>query len=128
MYNQIMDKKNILLVEDDEFIRDIFKEILESEKYVVSIASDGGQALEQLKNGTWDLVLLDVMMPVMTGIEVIQKIRAEKIPVNYKKLIFLTNIDDGKEIAELIALGDGYFMKSDLTPPSLVEKVNSILA
>jgi len=123
-----MDKINILLVEDDEFIRDIFKEILDSEGYNVTIAVDGGQAIEQLKAGTWDLVLLDVMMPVMTGTEVIQKIKTEKIPVHYKKLIFLTNIDDGKEITQLIALGDGYFMKSDLTPPSLVEKVKSILA
>jgi CheY-like chemotaxis protein len=123
-----MDKIKILLVEDDEFIRDIFKEILDSDGYAVTVATDGGQAFEQLKNGTWDLVLLDVMMPIMTGIDVIQKIRNEKIPVHYKKLIFLTNIDDGKEITELIALGDGYFMKSDLTPPSLVEKVKSILA
>lgn len=121
-------KAKILLVEDDEFIRDIFHEILSSEGYEVTMAVDGGQALEQLKTGTWDLVLLDVMMPVMTGIEVIQKIKTENITVNYKKLIFLTNIDDGKEITKLQELGDGYFMKSDLTPPGLVEKVKGILA
>lgn len=121
-----MDNKKILLVEDDEFIRDIYKEILVAEGYQVTTAIDGGEALKQIQGQSWDLVLLDVMMPIMTGIEVMQKIQNENIKTDYKKLIFLTNIDDGKEINQLMVLGDGYFIKSDLTPPSFVEKVKAL--
>ena len=58
-----MDKSKIrvLLVEDDEFIRDIFEEILKAEGYDLHVASDGKEAYTLIKNATWDLILLDVM-------------------------------------------------------------------
>lgn len=121
-----MDKVKILLVEDDEFIRDIYYEILSTTGYNVTNAINGQEAYDQIKKGTWDLVLLDVMMPVMTGIEVLKRLKEEKAKTNYKKLIFLTNIDDGEEINEIISLSDGYFLKSDLTPPILIEKVKAL--
>ena len=64
----------------------------------------------------------------MTGIEVLQRLKEEKVKTNYKKLIFLTNIDDGEEIKEIIRISDGYFLKSDLTPPILIEKVGALFS
>lgn len=116
----------ILLVEDDEFIRDIYYEILSTSGFDVTTAVNGSEAYERIKKGTWDLVLLDVMMPIMNGLEVLEKLKDDKVKVRYKKLIFLTNIDDGEEIKALIRVSDGYFLKSDLTPPILIDKVKSL--
>lgn len=116
----------ILLVEDDEFIRDIYYEILSTSGFDVTTAVNGSEAYEKMKKGTWDLVLLDVMMPIMNGLEVLEKLKDDKVKVRYKKLIFLTNIDDGEEIKALIRVSDGYFLKSDLTPPILIDKVKSL--
>ncbi len=125
---EIMSDFKILLVEDDEFIRDIYQEVLVGEGYDLTVAVDGGEAFEKLKIDGWDLVLLDVMMPKMTGIQVIQKLKKEGNKKGYKKVIFLTNMDDPEEVVQFKKLGDGYLIKSDLTPPELIEKVKALLS
>ena len=68
---------SVLVVEDDQNIRDLLQMYLEKEGYTVSTASDGGQGLAQFRAIKPDLVLLDIMMPVMDGWTVCKAIRAE---------------------------------------------------
>lgn len=124
------EKKRILIVEDDTFLRDIYVEVLTGAGYDVSFAEDGQKGFDKIKEGNWDLVFLDIIMPVMSGIEVIHKLNDPQAPLPqkpYKKLVFMTNLDSDKEIKEALSLSDGYIIKSQLTPGDVVERAKQYL-
>lgn len=123
-----MDKK-ILIVEDDEFLRELYVDTLTAEGYQITPALDGEEAYQKIKTGGWDLVLLDIIMPKMSGLEVVKKLKAEIPNTKFSKtLIFLTNLDKGEEINEALSLGDGYLIKSQITPGDLVNEVKLYLS
>lgn len=116
----------ILIVDDDQYIRELYVEVLTDEKYDVDSAEDGIQGVEKITKNNYDLILLDIMMPRLDGIGVLQKLHS----ANYKtgKIILLTNLSHGPVIEEGTKLGaSGYLIKADITPDQLVEKVKSYL-
>jgi len=117
----------ILLAEDDLFLRDVYNEVLESEGFEVTDAIDGEEALEKIKKGGWDLVLLDVIMPKMTGIDVLTHFKKDELKILAKHVVFMTNSDDIKELKKVLPLTDGYMQKSSYTPDQLVEKLKQYL-
>lgn len=122
-------EKKILIAEDDEFLRELYADILTSEGYTIETAVDGEDALQKLSQGGWDLVLLDIIMPKLSGLDVAKK--AKELPppaVPNKSIIFLTNLDKGEEIKEALLLGTGYLIKSQITPGDLVKEVKLYLA
>jgi len=64
---------NILIIDDERPIRNTLKEILEYEKFKVEEAEDGAKGLEKIKKGKYDLIMCDIKMPVMDGLEVLEK-------------------------------------------------------
>ena len=70
-----MENVKILLVDDEEHIRLLFKEELEEEGYTISLASNGFEALEVMQTGSFDLVVLDIKMPGMDGIQTLSEIK-----------------------------------------------------
>jgi len=70
-----MKKARLLVVDDEENIRFLFKEELEEEGYSVAVASNGLEALEKIKKSIFDLVILDIKMPGMNGIEALNEIK-----------------------------------------------------
>ncbi len=70
-----MEPIRLLLVDDEEHIRLLFKEELEEEGYAIDLASNGFEALEKLKSAHFDLVVLDIKMPGMDGIETLNEIK-----------------------------------------------------
>jgi CheY-like chemotaxis protein len=70
-----MKNVKILVVDDEENIRLLFKEELEEENYDVEVASDGYEALEKLKNSHFDLIVMDIKMPGMDGIQALNEIK-----------------------------------------------------
>ncbi len=95
-------KKKILIVDDQEDILTSVGMLVEGEGYKAKTASNGKQALAMLKKESFDLVLLDVLMPEMSGREVLQKIRADPKLKN-QKVAFLTVIqlsETGKDIVK----------------------------
>lgn len=118
----------ILVVEDDQFLRELYEDILKSEGYAVETAVDGEEALQKIKIGGYDLVLLDIIMPKMDGLEVARQVKSSPSQNPNKLIIFLTNLDKDEEIKEALRLGNGYIIKSQITPGSLIEKVKSYLA
>ena len=76
-------KKKILVVEDEEGLRLLYKEELEAEGYEILTAGNGREAIQQLEEGKPDLIILDIVMPVMNGIEALGRIvgKERKIPI-----------------------------------------------
>lgn len=122
-----MENAKILIVEDDEFLRDLYTDTLKAEKYIVDSAQDGVEAFEKMKMGGYDLILLDIVMPKLNGLEVMREITKTNLPQPNKCVIFLTNLDKGDEIKEALQLGNGYIIKSQITPGDLLNEVNNYL-
>src|SRR3989344_9483161 len=122
-----MNQPRILVVEDEEYLRDLYQEVLSEEGYFVEVAQDGNEGLAKINQGGWDLVMLDIILPGMDGIEIMKTIKANPPPIPNKKVVFLTNLDKDKEMQEALALGDGYFIKSQITPGNLLEQIKTYI-
>ena len=112
--------KHILIVEDEEGIVQFLKQGLEEENYQVSAANNGSDGLKLFQNEKFDLVLLDWMLPKMTGLQVCQKIREtnSKIPI-----IFLTAKDTVQETVEGLKNGANDYIKKPFSFDELVERI-----
>ncbi len=122
-----MKKFNVLLIEDDEFLLQLYTDILTQEEYTITTASEGISAYEKIRQGGWDIVLLDVMLPRMTGIEIINKLTADATFKRNFPIVFLTNMDGSSKLDALKKLVDDCWIKSNMTPPELIEKIEFLL-
>ncbi len=121
-----MIQHKVLIVDDEEDIVEILQYNLQKAGYIVFVAKDGREALKKAIKHQPDLVLLDIMMPVMDGIQTCEKMRM--IPELQKTIIvFLTaRGEDLSEIAGFQAGGDDYIMKP-IRPKVLVTRIQSLL-
>lgn len=118
--------EHILIVDDEEDIREILRYNLQKEGFSVAVAENGQTCLNFLENEKPDLILLDVMMPGMDGIEVCERIRANP-KFSDTMICFLTaRSEDYSQIAGLEAGGDDYISKP-IKPKLLVSRINAIL-
>ncbi|MCV3763905.1 response regulator transcription factor [Companilactobacillus farciminis] len=102
-------KKKILVVDDEPSILELIEYNLESNDYQVSTAKDGQEAFEKVSGQSFDLMLLDQMLPKMSGIEVLKKMRESD---NLTPVIFLTAVDsEDNKIEGLISGADDYVTK-----------------
>lgn len=122
-----MDKKRILLVEDEPLLQKLYTDLLTAENFTVEAVSDGVSAFEKIKQGGFDLVLLDIVLPKLGGIDIVKKLKSENTDLTNKKIVFLTNLEQGKEIDEIKSLGLNYLIKSSLTPDQFIDKVKLFL-
>ena len=114
-------KGKILVVDDDEYIRDLYQEIIEDGGFEVDVAVDGDDGLEKIKKTSYSLILLDIMMPKRDGVEVLRVLKKEKIPNN---TVLLTNLAHDPVMKEGRSLGAlDYLIKADLTPDQLLKKI-----
>ncbi|RYE87415.1 MAG: response regulator transcription factor [Myxococcales bacterium] len=115
--------RRILLVDDDAHLRDVVVYALEREGYTVEAATDGQLGLDAFARGTFDLVLLDVLMPELDGLEVCRRLRrTSRVPV-----VFLSSRDE--EIDKILGLelgGDDYVTKP-FSVRELVARVKAVL-
>ncbi|MBP6994362.1 response regulator [Candidatus Woesebacteria bacterium] len=122
-------KQKILIVEDDQYIRELYEGVLIDAGYEVDTANDGQEGLVKLADSTFDLTLLDVMMPNLDGIGVLKELHAmheKKLPC---KIILLTNLAHDAVIDEALSLGaSGYLTKSELNPDEFLEQVKKNLS
>lgn len=117
----------ILIVEDDRDLNKAYCTILTREGYEVESAFDGQEALEKLKNFEPDLILLDLLMPVMGGLEFLQHWNINNKQSDVKVLIF-TNMENSPEVTEAYKLGaHRCIIKSWTAPHNLAHVVNDTL-
>jgi len=118
----------VVIVEDDIPLAEMYKFKLDGAGYICEIALDGAAGLELIKNSKPDLVLLDLMLPQMTGSEVLKHIRSSDWGKNIK-VIVLTNVSEAEAPDELNKLGiEKYLVKANHTPSQVIEFVNQALA
>lgn len=121
-----MSNAKILLVDDEQDILEFISYNLKKEDFDVATATNGKEAVEMARNGNFDLIILDVMMPGMDGVETCHQIR--EIPALKDTLIaFLTaRGEDYSQIAGFDAGADDYINKP-IKPRLLVSRINAIL-
>jgi len=120
-------KKTILLVEDDEFLAELYATKLNLEGFEVALATDGEKGLKLIKEKQPDLILLDIILPKMDGFEILKKIKTDKslkdIPV-----ILLTNLSQKDEVQKGLDLGaTDYLIKAHFMPSEVVKKIKQTI-
>lgn len=123
-----MSSVRILIVEDEEFLRELYCDALSSQGYQVDTALNGEEGLEKVKKGGYDLILSDIIMPRMDGLSMMRQAKEAGSEKPNKSVIFLTNLDKDEEIKETQQLGNGYIIKSQITPGELIQTVQKCLA
>ena len=115
--------KNLLVVDDDQRIRDLLKEYLMNEGFVISTADSAESAREKIKYVTFDLIILDVMMPGDNGLKLTKEIRlASQVPI-----ILLTAKSEIDSKIEGLETGADDYITKPFSPKELILRINSIL-
>lgn len=109
------------------FLRDIYKDALVSAGYKVTLAGEGYEALWKIRFGEWSLVLLDVLLPQITGVEILKKLTEIDRGDLIKLIVMLTNTDNEKELQDIRVFTDKIWTKSRMTPNDLAKKVQEYL-
>lgn len=119
--------KAVLLVEDNDFIRNMYQLKLAKNNIEVIEAVDGAMALQKIGEHKPDVVLLDLMMPNVGGIEVLRELKKQGLTPDLP-VVVLTNVMDQATIDEAKKLGArDYIVKTDLTPSQVLEKISPFL-
>jgi CheY-like chemotaxis protein len=120
--------KKILCVEDEHFISELYVRALTKAGYDVTVEVDGQQALALAQSDQFDIILLDLMVPTITGIELLRHLRnPQETPQLHAKVIITTNLEQRDDIrSDIEKQADGYLVKAEITPRELVEFVNNI--
>jgi len=123
----VAEAKKILLVEDEPLLGNLLKQRLEKEGFEVTLAHDGEEALTRLRESAPDLVLLDIILPKISGFELLETLQAdpqlERAPV-----IVISNLGQESDVSRGQSLGAvEYFVKAKVSIEELVEHVKTFL-
>lgn len=117
--------KKILIVEDDDFLRSLAVSKLEKAGYTVLTAANGEDGLKNATGEAPDLLILDLMLPGMSGFDVLEALRKDAGGKNMKVLVF-SNLGDEADVKRCTSLGVAdYLVKANFTLDELVEKVGT---
>ena len=122
-----MNRSKILVADDNESIRDMIKEYLEEKGFTIITAVNGTEAVAMEEKLRPDLVILDVVMPVMDGFEACKIIRERRSGIHYVPILFLSGaLTEGTVVTGLQAGGDDYIRKP-FELPELLGRINSFM-
>lgn len=123
----MIDGKTILLVEDEPLLANLLKQRLEKEGFTVTLSRDGDEALKVLKTSRPHLILLDIILPKVSGFELMETLKADpefqKAPI-----IIISNLGQESDVAKGQSLGAiEYFVKAQVSIEELVDHVKKFL-
>lgn len=128
VYSMENKDKKILIVEDDQFLREFYQELLSTEGYQVDSAQDGQIALQKILQGGYNLVLLDIMLPKKDGVQILKDLKLQQSVKPNKAIVVLTNLGQDSIIKECFDLGaNGYLIKSAMNPDQVLSEIHSYL-
>jgi len=117
--------KRILIADDEEILRMLILDTLEDLEYEIDEAEDGAQALQMITDQSYDLVILDFMMPHLTGVEVLENLTAaQKASIN---ILMLTAKTQESDKEKMISAGANYFMAKPFSPVALLSLIEEII-
>lgn len=121
-------KKRVLIVEDDQFLREFYQELLESEGMLVEPAAEGESAVNKIHEGGYDLILLDIMLPKKDGLQILKETKANPPVKPNGPIVVLTNIGQDAIIKNCFEAGAaGYMIKSALNPDQVLQEIHNYL-
>jgi Response regulator containing CheY-like receiver, AAA-type ATPase, and DNA-binding domains len=116
----------ILLIEDEEVLRDAFSLILSTLPYEADTAANGSIALGLCEDTTYDLIFLDLMMPVMNGVDFLEEFTKMNAP---SKIIIMSNLSSSRMLEQALEYKvHRSILKSDMSPANLVALINEEFA
>lgn len=116
--------KRILVADDEDILRILIADTLEDD-FEIEEAEDGKEALEKIRATDYDLIILDYMMPYLTGLEVLEQVRNDQ---NDTRVLMLTAKAQDADREQAIQKGANYFMSKPFSPMELLQLVEKILA
>ncbi|OGM12191.1 hypothetical protein A2Z22_05175 [Candidatus Woesebacteria bacterium RBG_16_34_12] len=120
--------QKILIVEDDPLVSRMYQTVFEFEGFEVELARNGEEGIEKLKKEKPVMILLDIMMPKMSGIDVLRELKAD-IKTKNIPVVVLTNLSGDKDAEKALELGAVKFIiKSKNKPREIVKQIREILA
>ncbi len=120
--------RTVLCIEDEHFIGELYTRALTKAGYTVTVIADGVQALAAAETNQYDIILLDLMLPNLTGIEILRQLRnPARVPPIRSKIIITTNLEQREDVrADIEKQADGYLVKAELTPRELADFLDTI--
>lgn len=120
--------RTVLCIEDERFISELYTRALNKAGYKVTVEADGIKALAAAQTNQYDIILLDLMVPNLTGIEILRALRdPARVPPLRSKIIITTNLEQREDVrADIEKQADGYLVKAELTPNELAAFVDTI--
>ncbi len=119
-----MKKFVVLIVEDENEVRELYRDLLTDNGFDVLLATNGREGLVLAREKSWDLMLLDIMLPEIDGLSVLQEIKEN----HDKPVLIISNLNNDDVIARATDLGSsGYVVKSELNPQQFVVEVKKYL-
>ena len=123
----IENKRKILLIEDDPLLVKMYMAKFETEGFEVKSAEDGEEGLKMALMGWADIILLDIMMPKLSGTDMLSKLRQDQKGKDIPVLV-LSNLSQQEEAKRALSLGvKEYLIKADYTPSQIVDKIKKYL-
>jgi DNA-binding response OmpR family regulator len=118
----------VLCIEDEHFISELYVRALSKAGYEVTVEIDGASGLALAQTDQYDIILLDLMIPTITGTEVLRRLRDPSLtPHLHAKIIITTNLEQREEVrADIERQADGYIIKAAITPRELVDTLSHI--
>jgi DNA-binding response OmpR family regulator len=120
--------RKILCIEDELFISELYVRALTKAGYRVEVIADGKEALAAAQTDEYDIILLDLMIPNLSGIDILHALRDPSlVPPLKAKIIIITNLEQREDVrADIEKQADGYVVKAELTPRELVDFLANI--
>lgn len=121
-------QKKILIVEDDQFLREFYEELLSAQGYQVDSAADGEIAENKILQGGYDMILLDIMLPKKDGLQILRDLKITPSKQPNGPIVVLTNLGQDTIIKSCFEMGaSGYMIKSAMDPDQVLNEINNYL-
>jgi len=119
--------KSILLVDDDMTLREMYAERLKTEGFQVVSAKDGEEALQIATESHPNIILLDIMMPKINGLDVLKKLKEQAETKDIPVIVLTALIQDRERMESVTRGADDYIVKSETMPGEVIQKVHALL-
>ena len=117
----------ILLADDDMTLHEMYAERLRTEGYTIVSAYDGEEALEKTYKEKPDLILLDIMMPKVNGIDVMKKLREDEQTAGIPIILLTALVQEINKLKEMMKGSDQYLIKSEIMPGDVIAAIEKSL-